>query len=112
MRNIGIDIDKETNEIEGYLQMEFDARKKFDKSQEYRVFATYPEYIRKEIGCKKNYLIVDTWVSWNELIEVYESEKESLDNFAETNRIVETKKPDHYDLLNLASDINSYMGLP
>jgi hypothetical protein len=114
MKIIGTDICLDECKNEGYLMVQYDARKKFDINTEYRVFAYYPEYSIEdsEGGIGDNELAIDTYASFSELLGIYNKYKSELNSFAETDKAVNFDNPNYRDFLNLASDINSYCGLP
>jgi hypothetical protein len=107
MRTIGTDISLDVCKAEGYMMIQFDARKKFKKDEEYRIFAHAPDYIEE----LKNEVLIDVFYSFNELIEMYEEDKKSIDQCCGTERDLDFNNPNFFDFLNLASDINSYKGL-
>lgn len=89
--------------------VKFDKKEPFNTNESYNVFSYMPEYALQE--GEKTYKTVDTYVSFNELIEVYNRDKDSINSFADTESNIDFINPTIYDLLNLASDINSYKGL-
>ena len=107
MKTLGTDISIDVCKAEGYTMIQFDARKKFNRTKEYRIFNYYPEY------CEglNNEINTDTFCSFDELVEKYNKDKQSIDSFAETNQYVNFETPDYYDFLNLASDLLAYCGL-
>lgn len=107
MRTIGTDISLDVCKAEGYMMIQFDARKKFKKDEEYRIFAHAPDYIEE----LKNEVLIDVFYSFNELLEMYEEDKESINNCCETDKHINFDSPNFYDFLNLSCDINSYKGL-
>jgi hypothetical protein len=115
MRTIGTDMSLKECKKEGYLMLQYDARKKFDTKQAYNVFAYCPAFIIEESQGEidKNALIVDTVVSWEDLQEIYQKHKDGIDKFAtDVPELMSKKEPDFYDLLFVASTINAYCGLP
>lgn len=119
MKIVGTDISLDVCRAEGYLMMQYDGRKKFDKQEMYRVFRTLPDYIQEEIyGAKKMSEIpeqekyaTDTLISWEDTVEIYMRHKKEIDDFAETNKHVNFDNPDHQDLLWLADNVDAYCGL-
>lgn len=110
MKTIGTDCSLDVCKDEGYLMVEFDARKKYNKDEYYRFYAYFPiccigesQYIAKDtLITDIDYCAVDLW-------ELYKDNQQSIDEM-----IGETYKSipeDIYTLLNLASDISSYQGL-
>lgn len=101
--------------------MEYDARKKFNRETSYNVFCYLPLYILEEQSktgkvelsgvkeTKNRYL--NTYYSFNELLELYKEYEEDINIFSETNLNVNFENPDYHDFLNLANDINAYSGL-
>jgi hypothetical protein len=107
MKTIGIDVSLDVCKAEGYTMIQFDARKKFNPDQQYRIFEYYPEYCEGYGGKLK----ADTLCSFNDLRELYERHEKGCNSFAETNKFVNFETPDYYDFLNLASDLLAYCGL-
>ena len=70
MRKIGTDIDLDTCKAEGYLMIEFDARKKFKTSEDYRILAHAPDYIEE----LNNQILIDVIYSFEELTELYKED--------------------------------------
>ena len=103
---IGLDIDYETNVAEGYLMVEYDGRKHFDRNVVYRVFKYYPDYTDHA-----GKIVLDVEYSFNELVELYEEEKDTINFFAETDKYLDFQTPTYYDFLDLAHAIDSYIGL-
>lgn len=107
MKTIGLDVSLDVCKSEGYLMMQYDARKKFNPETEYRIFAYYPEYLRYG-----DELIVDTTANFNSLVELYKKHEKGINSSCETDKNVNFEHPSYYDFLNLASDINFYTSLP
>lgn len=105
MKIIGTDISLDVCKEEGYMMMEYDARKKFDRTKEYRTFCHFPVYTHLE-GFRTN-----SFYSFDELVKIYEKDKEGLNSSSETDKSVNFDNPDYHDFLNLASDIQFYRGL-
>jgi hypothetical protein len=115
MRTIGTDVSLKVCKQEGYLMMQFDARKKFNPETDYNIFGYYPDYVISEAKgtIPKDALIVDTVISWKELQAIYAKHKEGIDKFSDDMPEIMSKgNPDFYDLLNAAATVNSYCGLP
>lgn len=120
MATIGQDVNLATCRAEGYLMMDFNRNKLFkkgvlQKEQCVRFKATAGYLTHDEngkpldIGTK---LYVDSVLSWNDLMEIFERYKDEITSFADyANCNPNFENPNEYDLLNLASDINSYCGL-
>jgi len=113
---IGTDVSIKECRDSGYTVMDFkvkglypDGRKNgIDINYPARFTVSMPLYARRGyIGEKIIY--IDVLLSWADLWEVYTENKKSIDSMIggkhENNNIGE------YELLNLASDIDSYMGL-
>ena len=120
---IGTDVSLKTCMDEGYTVMDFEVRKLYprgrkngiDKDYQARFSASFPDYIRKEMGCQEDPFGMrrawDTTASWNDLLELYkynpgvdeccgiEPGSRNMDN------------PTEWDMLKLAADLNSYCGL-
>lgn len=106
MRIIGIDCSLDVCKAEGYMMVQYDARKKFNPDMEYRAMAHYPQF---QIATDD--LRTDEMVSFNRLKELYLEDKASIDSFAETDKFVDFDNPGYYDFLNLASDVIGYKGI-
>lgn len=106
MKIIGTDVSLDVCKAEGYTMIEFDARKKFRKDRYIRIFDFIPDYC--ETAGDIN---TDVELTFDDLVELYNEDKESIDIFAETNKHVNFDSPTEYDFLNLASDLISYKGL-
>lgn len=104
---LGTDVSLKECKKEGYTMIQFDARRKFNKDLQIRIFNYFPEYL-EDIGGK---ISTDTEYSFKELEKIYLENKISLDSSYETNNYVNFEKPNWYDFLNLANDIVYYMGL-
>lgn len=104
---IGTDVSLAICKVEGYLMVEYDGRKKFDRTEYYRVFRHYPEHIVDAAG----QIMLDTYVCFDDLVETYNENKSDLDDFAETGAHIDFTTPTWHDLLFLADDIDGYMGL-
>ena len=103
---IGTDVDYEINKSEGYLMCDYPEfmDSDFDANVSIRFFAYYPEY------CDLKGLMTDSMCDCNELYEIYLENKDSIDSFI---GMTYSEKPnDIQTMLSLASDINSYQGLP
>lgn len=107
MKTIGTDLSLDVCKAEGYMMMQYDARKKFNKDEYYRLFNYYPEYCEDVAGT----MLTDTMQNWSNLVEIYEQHKEGINSFAETDQHVNFNDPDYYDFLTLADEINAYCGL-
>ncbi|MEX0595001.1 MAG: hypothetical protein WD512_00765 [Candidatus Paceibacterota bacterium] len=105
MRTIGTDAGLDVCKQEGYMMVQYDARKKFDPDMEYRAFCYYPQF-----QIPTDDLRTDEMVSFNRLKEIYLEDKKSIDSFAQTHKFVNFDNPDYYDFLNLASDVIGYKG--
>ena len=79
MKTIGTDISLDCCKAEGYTMIQFDARKKFDRTKEYLIFNYYPEY------CEglNNEIANDTFYSFDELVEKYNLSKEQLQKISD-----------------------------
>ena len=110
MRTIGTDVSLDTCKDEGYLMVEFDARKKFDTEAYYRFYAYFPVCcIEESEYIDKNTLITDIDYCAVDLWELYKDDQKSIDSMiGETYKSIPN---DIYTLLQLASDISSYKGL-
>ena len=108
---IGTDVSLKVCKEEGYLMAEYDGRRKFDPNRYYRVFGYLPNYIAKEIGARENTIHIDIEITFNELVEIYERHEIGINKCCDTNQHVNFEKPTYFDFLNLASDINAYIGL-
>ena len=102
---VGTDVSIEICKNEGYLYVNFNT-KEFKKEKEYRVMRKFP--IWDEL---KGQYHTDVFISWNDVLEMYLDDKQSIDNFAETFNHVNFENPTIYDFVNLCSDVSSYKGL-
>lgn len=99
---IGTDASLDECKKEGYLMLEYDGRKKFDRTEDYRVFAYYPEYIEEE-G-----LMIDGYVQFDDLLKTYLGEKEEVDKFCEAHININFNNPNYHDLLRLTDSLTAY----
>lgn len=99
---IGTDISLDECKREGYMMVEYDGRKKFDRTEDYRVFAYYPEYT--EIKG----LMIDGYVQFDDLYETYLEEKEEIDKFCEAYLDINFDNPNYHDLLRLTGSLTAY----
>lgn len=107
MKTIGTDVSLNVCKNEGYLMIQFDGIKKFNPNTKYRIFGYMPAYIDNNKNRKP---ILSVYVSWKELEETYQQNKQGIDSFADDMPSV-MAEPSIYNLLNAASTINSYCGL-
>lgn len=106
MKTLGTDVSIVTCKAEGYTMIQFDARKRFNRATNYRIFSYYPEYT--DIAGQ---LKTDAFESFDSLVSIYKENKTGINSFAETDKFVNFDEPDYRDFLNLASDIEAYRGL-
>lgn len=106
---LGTDVSIEVCKAESYTIIKYDGRKKFDVNMPYTIMRFYPDYY--EIEYLRGTVMYEIDLSFNDLLEMYEDDKESIDSFAETNMNVDFEKPTYYDFLMLANDIDAYKGL-
>lgn len=111
LETIGTDVSIEVCKNEGYLMLDWNPSIPFDPETPYNVYAFYPDYIREEFNISDETKMLDTFISFNALLEIYDRHKEGVNSFAETDETVNFKNPGIYDLLNLASDLNAYCGI-
>lgn len=102
---VGIDVSIDVCKNEGYLYVNFNT-KEFKKDKAYRVMRKFPIY-----DALKGQYAIDTFVSWNDVVELYNDDKKSIDEFAETCNHVDFDNPTIHDFVNLCSDVSSYKGL-
>lgn len=102
---VGTDVSIEVCKNEGYLYVNFNT-KEFKKDKEYRVMRKFP--IWDEL---KGQYHTDVFISWNDVVELYLEDKNSIDEFAETCNYVDFENPTIEDFVNLCSDVSSYKGL-
>ena len=103
---LGTDVSIDVCIAEGYMMMEYNPSDSFDRTVEYRVLRCLPEYDNLA-----GELETDKYITFDELIELYEQEKEGIDSYSETHIHVNFENPDYGDFLNLADDVAGYMGL-
>ncbi len=106
LKTIGQDIDIDTNINEGYMMLDFNEDEEFNKDTDCRIYCYWPEYTEY-----KGEILIDVTLSFNDVLEMYKEDEESINSFAETNLHVNFEIPTVYDLLNLSSDVNAYKGL-
>lgn len=82
--------------------LEYDGRKKFDRTEDYRVFAYYPKYTEME-G-----LMIDGYVQFDDLYETYLEKKEEVDEFCGLSLDINFDNPTYRDLLNLTDSLTAY----
>ncbi|RLA62118.1 MAG: hypothetical protein DRQ78_08280 [Epsilonproteobacteria bacterium] len=111
---IGTDISIEVCRAEGYMVMDYPVHdfRKNSCTTDCRFTKSYPDYIREEMGWSvgQPIMILDVYLNWEDLYEMYLENKESIDHFI-GGEYFETNNPSPYNLLNLASDIDMYCGL-
>ena len=118
---IGTDVSLQTCRDEGYMVIEFSVRELYpngrkngiDKDCPVNCTKSYPDYIRKEMGWSvgDSMMMLDEDYSWNDLLEIYLRHKDGIDSMIGASYDVENIEPTEWDILNLASDIDSYCGL-
>jgi hypothetical protein len=108
MRTIGTDVDLSVCKSEGYLMVQFDARKPFNAKTGYRLFAYYPDYIISESPELKNICMTDLYMDAESLWNIYMDYKQGIDSFVGFTHKFPT---DIYGFLSLASDVDPYCGL-
>ncbi|CAB4185660.1 hypothetical protein UFOVP1492_17 [uncultured Caudovirales phage] len=111
MRRIGTDISLEVCRAEGYMTMMIASNEKepLDSDKFYEFGKTLTNYASDTPGLFNKYY--NGSHSANTLWEMYQKEKEGIDEFVGQERYGDRPFPtDVYDLLNLASDVESYMG--
>ena len=111
MRTIGTDISLDVCKAEGYLMMEFDARKKFSPTRQYKFIAYYPEYIRIESIYESDQYMVNTEASLSYIWEYYSKHKTDIDEFADVNYNSMDYIKDEYNLLYFADSVNAWCGI-
>lgn len=99
---IGTDVSLDECRKEGYLMLEYDGRKKFDRTKDYRVFAYYPEYAGEK-G-----LMIDGYVQFDDLYKTYIEHKKVVDKFCGLDLYLNFKNPTYHDLLNLTDCLTTY----
>lgn len=115
---VGTDVSIQCCIEEGYMMADYNSRKLYKRGElqpghEVRFLAHLPGYLKSEMGWQVGdlSLLVDIDLSANDLWELYtenEETKQGIDSMIG----MEHKFPESiYDMLHLASDINSYCGL-
>lgn len=104
---LGTDVNLDTCKEEGYLMVEFDENIEFNKDTEYYLFS----YYGYQIPSSFDKLYVDCSYSFNQLVELYNKNKDSINSCCDTESNVNFINPTIYDLLNLANDVECYQGL-
>lgn len=111
---IGLDISIQTCRDEGYMVMEYTVRdfKKDPLNTLCTFTCSYPDYVRGEMGWKvgDSIMSMDVDLDYLDLYEMYIDNQAGIDSFiGGEHKFIENPVP--YNLLLLASDINSYCGL-
>lgn len=102
---IGTDVSLQVCKSEGYLMVKKNGP--FNPSKQYRIFGYFPSYTHL-----KGQIAIDTNISWDELTEIYEANKQGIDSFSDDMpQLMSIKEPTYYSLVSAASTINSYCGL-
>lgn len=111
---IGTDISIQTCRDEGYMVMDYSVQDFHkDPIQTDCLFTkSLPVYIREEMAWKVGDPIITThvWFCWIDLYERYLEHKDGIDSYVGFD-YSDIKRPTPHDVLNLASDIDSYCGL-
>ena len=112
---IGQDANMKTNILEGYMCVQ--KPKKFSKNEYYQIIRINPMndfQDKREDAILENYNqfggIIGKY-SWGELLELYEKDKEGIDDWGKTNIFINFANPTIRDFLMLADDIDGYCGL-
>ena len=100
---IGTDVSLQICKSEGYMIIEFDGRKPFTVNIEIKCLNYWPEYdfLAGEIRLSDYFDAIS-------LFEIYTDNKKDIDNFIGGSHVM---PDDYYSFLNLASDLDSYLGL-
>ncbi len=108
---IGMDVSIQTCRAEGYMVMDYPvyAFKKDPLNTECIFTNSLPEYSREGYIGEK-IIIVEEHYTYNDLFEMYLERKEDIDSFVGFKR-EKLDNPTPYDLLHLASDLDSYCGI-
>lgn len=106
---IGTDVSLEVCKNEGYLMLEMDG--KFTPDKYIRLFRHYPDYCIEESPYLAEKMILDGKFTLDQLIEIYQSKKASIDKFTGMEYSIKSKEYDYYSFLSLADSIDSYLGL-
>lgn len=108
---IGEDVSIQTCRDEGYMVMDYPVHK-FKRDPTFvdcRFTKSLPDYVREgEVG--QPMMVIDVWLNYEDLWEMYLEHKASIDSMIGGSH-PKKDEPDPYDLLSLASDIDSYCGL-
>ena len=120
---IGTDMSLKTCFEEGYTVMDFAVRKLYPKGRKNGIdkdcratfSASYPAYIRKNIGSEGNpFGNKPAWktdASFNDLLEIYKLNP-GVDRFCGLKPgSRETENPTEYDMLDLADELAAYCGI-
>jgi len=115
---IGQDVSMQVNIAEGYMIMEYKARDlvkhgKFQPDCECRFIQHFPDYVKSELGWRPGdpSLAVDIELSANDLWGMYTQDVEIYEGINSFIGESHNFPLSEYMLLQLASDINSYVGL-
>ena len=100
---IGTDASFDVCQGEGYMMIEYAGRKPFNTDTEINCIAYWPVYDPLMGGLR-----LSSTFRAKDLFEIYEDNKKGIDSFIGGSH----EMPDsYYDTLNLASDIDGYLGL-
>lgn len=111
---IGMDVSIQTCRDEGYLVMDYPvhAFRRDPIKTECRFTKSLPLWIREDVGWTPGQpmIVLDVHYNWEDLYEIYKDNKEGIDSFTGYD-YSDIKVPTPRDLLDLASDIDSYCGI-
>lgn len=111
---IGEDVSIQECRDQGYLVMDYPAYKfKKNPTTTYCRFTdSWPHWYREERGYGVGDPIIrfDMEYNWEDLWEIYQDYKKGIDSMIGGSHKY-TLNPEPHEVLNLASDINSYCGL-
>lgn len=106
MKTIGTDVSLDCCKAEGYLMVQFDARKKFTPEMEVKFIRYWPEYnfLDGEIAAEGYFSLADVW-------ESYLMDQESINNFADMNYKDISEIDNIYEFLHFTDSVDAYNGV-
>lgn len=106
-RLIGTDVSLDVCYHEGYMMGIFHNDDDFDRETDYRLIQYYPEWVRENHHRGRSIKQLDIHLSFNDLVDIYKENRESVNSIADTENYVNFDDPCEYDFLHLASDLQA-----
>ena len=105
MKTLGTDISLDVCKGEGYLMVQFDARRKFTKNLEVRFIRYWPDYDKLA-----GEILVDTFSCLSDVWGAYQGDKKGIDSFADMDYNDINEISDIYTFLHFADSVDAYNG--